>query len=169
MSDQVLRSNLIRLASEKPELRAHLLPLLKQAATDLTTVTLPIPFRETPHVWEGEREIVRKNLIFLARFAEFKKFNPYHDTSSYTTFAYKGLSFRVGLLSLRSHKYVEHLSRLLPKIFASVQKLDKSMTYELAKIHRLALPFSLPEHKMGSSVTTDAFVDMARASGIKIQ
>lgn len=31
MVDQILRSKLIRLASEKPELRAHLLPLLKQA------------------------------------------------------------------------------------------------------------------------------------------
>lgn len=31
MSDQILRSKLIRLASDKPELRAHLLPLLKQA------------------------------------------------------------------------------------------------------------------------------------------
>ena len=35
MSDQILRSKLIRLASEKPELRAHLMPLLKQA-TSLT-------------------------------------------------------------------------------------------------------------------------------------
>ena len=36
MSDQILRSNLIRLASEKPYLRAHLLPLLRQAGVRKT-------------------------------------------------------------------------------------------------------------------------------------
>ena len=35
MNDQVLRAKLIRLASEKPELRAHLMPLLKQASAGL--------------------------------------------------------------------------------------------------------------------------------------
>lgn len=35
MSDQILRSKLIRLASEKPEMRQHLLPLLRQAAADV--------------------------------------------------------------------------------------------------------------------------------------
>lgn len=35
MNDQVLRSRLIRLANEKPELRQHLLPLLKQASAGL--------------------------------------------------------------------------------------------------------------------------------------
>ena len=34
MSDQVLRQNLIRLAQQKPELRAALLPLLKEASPD---------------------------------------------------------------------------------------------------------------------------------------
>ncbi len=35
MSDQVLRSKLIRLASEKPELRAHLMPLLRKSSKSL--------------------------------------------------------------------------------------------------------------------------------------
>jgi hypothetical protein len=35
MNDQILRSKLIRLASEKPELRQHLLPLLKKASESL--------------------------------------------------------------------------------------------------------------------------------------
>lgn len=47
--DTTLRTRLIRLAAEKPELRPHLLPLLKEAALPLLPgyqrVTIPFPFQ----------------------------------------------------------------------------------------------------------------------------
>lgn len=49
MTDQDLRSKLVRLAHEKPELRPHLLPLLKEGSEGKTatmTTALALPIKE---------------------------------------------------------------------------------------------------------------------------
>jgi hypothetical protein len=49
MTDQELRSKLVRLAHSKPELRQHILPLLKSAGTEKAaamTATLALPIKE---------------------------------------------------------------------------------------------------------------------------
>ena len=50
MSDQALRSKIIRLAHQQPELRPHLLPLLKEAA---------IPGRGAPSPWKVGYSVVK--------------------------------------------------------------------------------------------------------------
>lgn len=60
--DKALRKRLIRLAYEKPELRADLLPLVKAAADqdDYFTVNIP-PAKEPGHMteWHGSTTLTR--------------------------------------------------------------------------------------------------------------
>jgi hypothetical protein len=50
MSDQILRSKVIRLAHSNPELRPHLIPLLKQAA---------LPGKGAPTPWKVGYSVVK--------------------------------------------------------------------------------------------------------------
>lgn len=71
MSEKLLRSKIIRLAHQKPELREHLLPLITKSSASVDPYAYPKGIRFSPEEWEMTFVPVMEKAISMLERAGF--------------------------------------------------------------------------------------------------